>query len=351
MGRPRKRRREEAVEHPEVDPWGVGNGVNGIASALEQSDGTMPFAGMLDPQFSPSGIPQADSLGVNSADVDLGSDTMGLDLPAQLPHGFGSDDFGNSQANYEYLSNTSNLFPDLSDLKSGATQLQTPSTVDHHTSDQDPSQTNAASCSCLPELYRTLASFSSLGSPSFPYSLGLLKQATNKGPGVLKCDTCPQTYNTALQNSMMLGTLINLIICEHRKLLKHIDERSEREERIAFRMGEQPTPEQAHLHTGTVDCPMGVSIDLSGAEWRTLARKAVRKEVFGDRPGDQCLALLLDGMKERQVKWHNSPDKEHHEQKPGMAPRSTDVKGANGCICTQVMFIDHLKRSLDALGL
>ena len=44
--------------------------------------------------------------------------------------------------------------------------------------------------------------------------------------------------------------------------------------------GELATPPRAQ-HTGTDDCPLGVTVDLSGPEWRSLALKSVRRALFG----------------------------------------------------------------------
>ena len=73
-----------------------------------------------------------------------------------------------------------------------------------------------------------------------------------------------------------------------------------------FRLGElQQLSAMPELHTGTDDCPMGISVDFSGAEWRTLARKAVRKEIWGDDQGDaDTVVRVLGGMGVRQQAWH-----------------------------------------------
>ncbi|KAL9128949.1 MAG: hypothetical protein Q9217_002465 [Psora testacea] len=359
MGRPRKRRREGDVQSPEdlqslaLDPWGFGNGISEIGTALEHSTDDMNFADIIDPQHSSNGLPQTGPMGRNSTNLDTGSNIMDIHYQPQGPNDLGNADLSSGDLGFDLLSSSGpDNFSDFGSWISAPTQLRTPpSTADYNLPSQYPSQTDFASCSCLPELYKMLSSFPSSSNPSFPYSLVLLKQATNKGRDVLQCEVCPKAYNTALQNSMMLGTLIHLVISEYAKLLKHIDERSEKEDKIVFRMAEYYASERAHLHTGAVDCPMAISIDLCGAEWRALARKGVRKEIYGAEPGDHCLALILDGMRDRQIKWHGVLLDETRLHEHGMAPEVSSGKTANTCICTQVIHIDQLKRSLDALGL
>ncbi|KAL9630894.1 MAG: hypothetical protein Q9164_006188 [Protoblastenia rupestris] len=349
MGRPRKRRRDEDLHSPAIDPWGFGYSGGEVGVTLEDYGDNVHFPDILDPQFSSNGFAQPDLLGPESTDGTTESNVLGLDYPAPSTQDLGASGLGHDGFFLDY---TPNGLPDSQGWASTPTQLDTPLiTTNYNHNNQDPDQIASISCGCLPDLYKLLSSFPSTTNPSFPYSIGLLKQSTNKGRAVLVCEVCPKAYNTALQNSMLLGTLMNLVISEYAKLLKHIDERSEKEDKIVFRMGEHHTPEKAHLHTGNIDCPMAISIDLSGAEWRILARKAVRKEISGDHPGDQCLASLVDGMKDRQIQWHHNLSKEAHQHGQGFKQDGNGTRTANECICTQVMYIDQLKRSLDALGL
>lgn len=203
-------------------------------------------------------------------------------------------------------------------------------------------------CSCLSNLYSMLAKFQSLPEPSFPYSMGALKSAAAQGRSVVACQNCSQSHNTAIQNCMLLATLLQLLIMEYAKLLKHIDERSKQAERIAFRLGD-PSSLFDSRHTGLPDCPMAVNVDLSGDEWRTLARKAVAQEVLGNSQGSRGLIGLVQEMRDRQTSWH-----ERNSKGQCTAFRSTDHEQSAENIdhlCVQVIHIDHLKRSLEVLGL
>ena len=206
-------------------------------------------------------------------------------------------------------------------------------------------------CACLPNLYSTLASFQSLPQPSFPYTLGLLKNAVRLGHGVVLCQICPTTYNTGVQNAMLLGTLVQLILNEYAKLLKHVEQRAVNEDRIAFRFGEHSTSLDSR-HTGTPDCPMGINIDLSGEEWQMLARKAIKQGVVGSSNSADSLMALIDAMKDRQQTLHQHylPDTHcagHGQNVTKNAPHGHPTND----VCLQITFIDQLRRSLEGLQL
>ena len=345
MGRPRKRNREGLVHSsPEFDSWefGVGTKVERINDSEARTD-------VFDTQLSSRFYPPTASVSSGSMDLDIGRNSLNMGYPIQTPNDIGANNFNDGEINLDLLTgSTGSKLPDFDGCLSAATGPQT--SLDSNSIYNDASQ-RATSCQCLQVLYSTLSLFASPSIPSFPYSMSLLKQATGVGRDVLQCEVCPQWHNTALQNSMMLGTLMNLIINDYAKLLRHIDERASNEDQVVYRMGEYFTPETAHLHTGTLDCPMGISIDLSGAEWRTLARKAIRKEVVGDHPGDRCIALVLGKMKERQMKWHGEFSRDGHQHENSTPPDDSSARTSNRCICTQVMYIDQLKKSVEALGL
>ncbi|EZF36453.1 hypothetical protein H109_03679 [Trichophyton interdigitale MR816] len=69
-----------------------------------------------------------------------------------------------------------------------------------------------APCPCLSHLYLTLSSLAALN--SFPVSfdtLMTLYSASKTAIGVLRCNVCPTAYSSAVQNLMLLGTLLTCI--------------------------------------------------------------------------------------------------------------------------------------------
>ena len=182
--------------------------------------------------------------------------------------------------------------------------------------------------------------------------MGALRNATNLGYEILTCSKCPTIYNMAVQNVQLLTTLLHLVVNEYGKLLTHIDRRALAEEKIQFRFGETSTVFD-HRHTGAPGCPMAVNIDLSGEEWRTLARKAVRQEVIGSGDSNFTLLNLLHELRERQSSWHGNLAVRGNVQERMNNCHEDETQHENDCgrTCIQVNLIDRLIIMMKALRL
>jgi hypothetical protein len=181
-----------------------------------------------------------------------------------------------------------------------------------------PPQTNGlsqplpgTSCICLPNMYMTISEISATIDWEFPMTVHKLKVAMQTSDSVLKCPTCPHEATSAMQNLMMLTTLLTTITDCYRKILNTIDAEAAKAEStgtsIQYRMGDS-SPERWHLHTGTDDCPMGINIDLDPAEYKSLARKVIKADVLGAsnaRPNQVSIMGLVRRLEERQHGWHN----------------------------------------------
>ena len=351
MGRPRKRRREEAGDsvHTEGDIGASGGKAAGTADVAFQDwdlaafSGNGPGLGTDGFYFPNNSFERPDGGPFEAGRIPSLShiDNSNPVFPEGLPPDFEQDFLGRNPP------------PDLgqpfSTFLEDPLQLQTPPTAPDELDSNDCIAENAViSCSCLPNLYSMLANFQSLPAPSFPYSMGILKSAAALSREVVMCHYCTQTYNTALQNSMLLGTLLQLLIMEYAKLLKHIDEKSKESEKMAFRFGDPSSPLDSR-HTGRPDCPMAITIDITGDEWRTLARKAVAQEVLGNSQGSLGLIGLVQKMKERQASSHERFSKGQCLVGPTANHQPTAEKPDHTCV--QIVYIDNLQRSLKALGL
>ena len=351
MGRPRKRRREEpgdtenrdgnigvsdgsvvGVSHtvfgesdratlPENEP-GLGTDVFHFPEHRLERHDTVPTTGGSIPGLPIIEASSLDSPGVRLSDLEQGFPNWDL-----------SHDLGQSFS----------TFVDV------PMQLQTPPNAPDELDINDHTAENAVpGCSCLSDLYSTLAKFQKTPAPSFPFSMGALKSAAALSRRVVACHHCSQTFSTALQNSTLLGTLVQLLIMEYAKLLNHIDERCKQAERIACRLGD-PSSLYDSRHTGLPDCPMSINVDLSSDEWRTLARKAVAQEVLGNSQGSHGLVGLLQEMNARRVSWRErfSTGLCTEAHTAGHQP-STEHPDH---LCAQAVHLENLKRSLEALGL
>ena len=369
MGRPRKRRREEETgpQGSQYDAWGYTNGTEALGSSFTGPEHPMAFPETLNPRLDINGSLNMTGLGLDTSSFDM-SPNFGsmsytndsLDGIATGPMGGSRDDFISNNLQYGTPGSTdlagwtpsSHSDGPMSRPNPSFQQLQTPAHSEHTTISNTiaaPSSRAGQTCDCITTLYQTLSSFSSAPEAFFPYGISKLKRVTSTAWQALRCNNCAQSYANSLQNSSALNTLINLIITEYSKILKEIEERSQTEDKIRFRVGEMYAPETQHLHTGTVDCPMGITIDLTGSEWRTLARNAVRKEIFGERAGDECIAKLVDETKERQIRWHNKFAVEDGRHEHVM--QLNENGEAEGFECTGMLYIKRLRELVDSLGL
>jgi hypothetical protein len=334
MGRPRKRRRAEEVEHEMLSG----------GPAVLRDDGTST-------SIQPS---RSEDILASTPIEDSGLDKVALSWdPSQLDPRpvFDLSDWDLAGESGQYF-NEDGVVPLHLSVPTDTLQTSMPGLVtsaDEATSTQitssEASPPNGPSCACLANLYLTLSSFQSLPPPSFPLTSGNLKIATNTARDVLRCRICPKAFNSAFQNISLLGTLLPLIIMEYAKLLHHIDEKSASGESILFRMGDL-NPALVHLHTGTPDCPLGFNIELSAVEWRMTARKVIRQQVLGIRADDGSLNSLIDELEERQHAWHNTPYPHNVTSYTPVCATDED-KGERGCL----RVIKNLRRSIEALKL
>ena len=169
------------------------------------------------------------------------------------------------------------------------------------------------SCTCLLNIYLTLSELRTYGGCSFPLPLPGLRKSMVIAEQVLACEQCPQDFSSASQNLHMSCALLGTIANSFRQLLKGIDQEAgfaeARGEKKEFRMGEMNAATM-HLHTGTLDCPMGFNIELAAPDWRSLARRAVVTS-FNGYHGAKGLMDIVQRLEERQREWHYSSDVEH----------------------------------------
>ena len=215
------------------------------------------------------------------------------------------------------------------------------------TSVADPNDAMSVSgCKCLSSLYSTLSSFQTLPPPSFPYSMNILTKATTVAYDAVRCQRCPFAYASALQNLMSLCTLLPLVVHEYGKLLKHIDERSSKECSIRFRMGEY-SMDQLHLHTGTPDCPLSFDAELSGVEWRSMARRVIKQRVMGGAGLEVSVWGLLNELDERQRDWHAKPRLAEFKHGLSCMEDSCSIDEKHTCL----QMVSRVRAAIEVLGL
>ena len=343
MGRPRKRRREDdgAPTIDLSDSTGYGVTATGEASAPAQmSEMTLsqyPAENLgfddlpLDYLGDLNNGPLAGSLFQNPDDV-LGGGGLGS-FPDDGQLGYGTT----TAPDVEALGSTLNP------------QLMSPLTKSSSTNGGQGEQVSSGSgCSCLSNLYATLSSFQSLPPPSFPYSMSTLHKATIAAQEACRCELCPRQFNSALQNTMLLSTLLPLISYEYAKLLSHVDDRASRDESFVLRMGEKDRSLEDMLkHTGLVDCPMSFDLDLTPEEWRSMARKAIRRKVMGSSSTDISVLGVVNSLESRQKFWHERPILAEFQRGRSCREHGSEVGEEHTCL----KMLARVKVSIEELNL
>lgn len=151
---------------------------------------------------------------------------------------------------------------------------------DHHHSTNHSTQPQitllpaAPSCTCLADLYLSLSALSTL--PSLPvnaHTVETLQAATRTAHAVLYCRTCPQKFQSGMQNVMLLGTILPVIADGWSRILR------------------TPAPDLARGFDTDPSTALLSVADLSASwtrakenEWKLFAHYLVRQYVFGDAP-------------------------------------------------------------------
>lgn len=316
MGRPRKRRRDEGSAPDEQDDSSNSNSALGFSQPDVIADGFNYFESAL---------------------------------PVNGP--------GYTYTNDRHFHESRNLLVDpyLQDAIAGGVSMPAQSLSSDLSSEQQiqfsppESGGNLPPCSCLSGLYLTLSGLQALTDFGFPLVLPRIRSSCTTAHGVLTCEQCPKQRGSAVSNLMLLTTLLTSIVERYERVLKDVEAVTERareaNQTIPFRMGEN-RPETAHLHTGTLDCPMGFDIDLSAAEWKKLARKVIKADVIGPAPhGRQSVLDLVNLFEERQHQWHLRPDVE------GFRSVYEKVTGTQACDYNCLKFVEMIRQHITCLQL
>lgn len=167
------------------------------------------------------------------------------------------------------------------------------------------------SCTCLSITYLTLTDLQTVPSFSFPQVIIPLRKAMTTISSLIHCSTCPIDPFSAIQNVSAIVSLFKALVERFSKVLSEVDAEAKRLEAAGakkpFRIGDN-NPALGHLHTGTLDCPMGFNVDLDPETWRKLVKQALRTEVHGGGSNTTPLHGLLEESEARQQKWHENKD-------------------------------------------
>lgn len=282
----------------------------------------------FDAAFTPVGTLQPWMLPINWANLDID-----WDASMQDDHGFDNAIPGLTPDNSSHNSPPIVLPPEphnaLQPIHHGHHTLQPESQTT-----SDPIATDQTStCACLSTLYLTLSSLATMDPAfSFPTALQPLREAMSTALQAISCPICPTLFITGLQNVQLLNALLMSLTERFSRILSSITAESNalefhnsttpspsKHKTKTFRLADLSTP--GHMHSGGPSCAAAFSLSFTPAEWRKMAKKAVKAEVYGPQDGSECCPYLLGlitQMEKRQERMHKSPPSlDHPRDKTG----------------------------------
>jgi hypothetical protein len=209
-------------------------------------------------------------------------------------------------------------------------------------------QPHTGPCSCLTTTYLTLSELQSVPSFSFPQVIVPLRKAMSAISDLIHCDLCPKEPFTAIQNVQSIVSLFKAVVERFNKVLIGVDnEASELEStgrKKPYRIGDN-NPALFHLHTGTLDCPMGFNIELEAKDWRRIVKTALKTEVYGGGSNPRPLLDLVKESEGRQDRWHENKLLWTDEMKR-LHGREHECGKTQGC---EALGARHTRRTIDNL--
>lgn len=138
---------------------------------------------------------------------------------------------------------------------------------------------------------------------SFPTSLHPLRAAVQAAIDAMDCQQCKQRMISAITQTTMLGSIIMTTAANYTHVLRWIDTEAQRaednDEEKRFRLADLNTS-NSHLHTGGLGCAAAFNISLSPTDWKKMAKKVIRAEVFGPSEGNECCVYYFQMVKKME---------------------------------------------------
>ncbi|KAJ4296573.1 hypothetical protein N0V90_006619 [Kalmusia sp. IMI 367209] len=167
---------------------------------------------------------------------------------------------------------------------------------------------------------------------------------------MIHCTKCPTETFSAIQNMQSLNALLSAITERFHKVLAGINAEAIRLEQTGekkpFRVGDN-SPENAHLHTGTLDCPMGYDLKLDPHDWKKLAKQMLRTEVDGGGHNPTPLVGLIEELEKRQNKWHNDAHMHTEERTRLFGAENMCRSKGEGAMCLRM--VAHIRIMIEQL--
>ncbi|KAF3043443.1 hypothetical protein E8E12_008020 [Didymella heteroderae] len=327
MGQPRKRRREGEDVTPAEQPATTQHGHDSSLNGFTPQPSFSSFGLISPPEFAD--LPSGNEV---YAQAQLDPSLVGIYGPSPPMTNL---DFGH----------TPPIDPTLWDpLVTTGTQTG----YQPASQDTPPDQTAMGPCTCLSLTYLTLTDLQTVPTFSFPQVIIPLRKAMTSISSLTHCPICPLDPFSAIQNVSSIVSLFKAIVERFSKVLHEIDRECERLRTTGgkkpYRIGDN-NPHLAHLHTGTLDCPMGFNVELEPDVWRTLVKTALKGEVEGGGSNPTPLKQLVEQAEARQRKWHS--DKEFLGEEGRRLWPGKECDQDNG-VC-ESLGSAHIRRAIESL--
>ncbi|KAI0388042.1 hypothetical protein F5Y04DRAFT_241560 [Hypomontagnella monticulosa] len=170
---------------------------------------------------------------------------------------------------------------------------------------------SSPSCDCMSNLCSALDKLGKQKQPKFPADLSVLRNATGIGMSALNCSICPKSFVSAMQNALSLGSLVISIAECYAKMLEEIKAEENRSSLLHESKVLQVTVVATRgtvSREGQTQMPEAFVLEANPSEWKSIAMKALRADVFGVS-GNSLLSFvsLVNGLEQRQKRWHTHP--------------------------------------------
>lgn len=201
-------------------------------------------------------------------------------------------------------------------------------------------------------MYLTLTDLQSVPSFAFPQVVIPLRKAMSNLSDLIHCPQCPKEMFTAIQNIHSAVAIFKALVERFNKVLIELDAEAERLQQTGqkkpYRVGDN-NPALHHLHTGTLDCPMGFNIDLEAKDWKRIVKTALKTEIHGGGSNPRPLMDLLKEIEARQERWHNDKEFWSEERIHMFGGTRLECKDRSTKPC-EALGADHIRRAINRLN-
>jgi hypothetical protein len=194
--------------------------------------------------------------------------------------------------------------------------------IPYNIANQDNTQLQATAppCSCLATIYLALSSLQEFPS-DVEAALGAIRSALNTAQAVLRCGQCcrcggtPRKPSTeALQNTMLLNTLLPVIVNSYRRLLEMVDSEANIAKAAGYQMNCKIIQDSSNRDRSDLfgETESVENVFMAPDDWRAGMHRLLRADVYGHDMVNLGLKSILAEMEQRQRNGHLRMEKLSH---------------------------------------